>query len=362
MRKIFFPFLVLLFLINACATYVDVKVLKPATVDIGDLKNLAVSDFEFVGSWTFDEKEPETIIEIAKEVFKNVLDVGAEAVEPPDLHTAFPREVISAKFITKLLENGHYSVVERDSLYKLLNEQKLSVSGVIKEEDAPKLGEMLGVDAFIFGSGSYSVDDKGGWYPRKNDNIIIKGQDYKIKRKVSVQLTYKIVSVETGKIIASKEHKSTKNVSVKKDTKENALINISDWKPIVDKLTDKLILKSIKQIAPHYTKTSRLIKTGKSTAMKTGLQYAKRNLWDDAKESWETVLNNISPNSIQDRIPAIYNLGVYHEIHDELDKAEELFNQCFKMSGKNEYLDARARIQKRKKEVAELEEQIHTDD
>ena len=64
MRKIFFPFLVLLFLINACATYVDVKVLKPATVDIGDLKNLAVSDFEFVGSWTFDEKEPETIIEI----------------------------------------------------------------------------------------------------------------------------------------------------------------------------------------------------------------------------------------------------------------------------------------------------------
>ena len=115
-------------------------------------------------------------LKIAEAIIEKALEIDEEVAEPPNPKTAFPGEVVSAKFITKLLENGHYSVVERERLYKLLDEQTLSVSGIIKEEDTPRLGEMLGVDAFIFGSGSYSVDDKGGWYPRKSDNIILKGQ------------------------------------------------------------------------------------------------------------------------------------------------------------------------------------------
>ena len=58
--------------------------------------------------------------------------------------------------------------------------------------------------------------------------------------------------------------------------------------------------------------------------MKTGLQYAKRNLWEDAKISWEQVLEDVSPIGVKDRISAMYNLGVYHEIKDDLDKALSL--------------------------------------
>ena len=57
----------------------------------------------------------------------------------------------------------------------------------------------------------------------------------------------------------------------------------------------------------------------------------------------------------------MYNIGLYHEIHNDLDKAEEIFDQCYKISGKNEYLDARVRIQRRKKELEDLEKQINTD-
>ena len=92
--------------------------------------------------------------------------------------------------------------------------------------------------------------------------------------------------------------------------------------------------------------------------MKTGLQYAKRNMWEDAKDSWEQVLKDHTPNGIKDRIPAIYNLGVYCEIKDNLDDAEELFDKCFNQSGKVEYLDARQRVQKRRKELEKLEKQI----
>ena len=43
---------------NSCTTYVYVQVLKPAAVTIGDVKNLAVLDFDFVGSWNFEERKP----------------------------------------------------------------------------------------------------------------------------------------------------------------------------------------------------------------------------------------------------------------------------------------------------------------
>ena len=60
----------------------DVKVLKPSTINLGDIRNLAVSDFEFVGSWSFDEnEEPETISKIAKEALKKSLDIAEEYFE-----------------------------------------------------------------------------------------------------------------------------------------------------------------------------------------------------------------------------------------------------------------------------------------
>jgi hypothetical protein len=376
MRRIIFLLIALLILINGCATYVDVKVLRPSAINLGDIRNLAVSDFEFVGSWSFDEKEePETISEIAKEALKKSLDIIEDVIEPPDPYTAFPGKDVSAKFITKLIENGHYSVIERGILYKLLAEQKLSMNGIINDDNTTRLGQMLGVGAFIIGSGNYSVNDDGGWYQRtKDDKQYV---FYRINRKVNVQLTYKIISVETGEIIASKEN-SEKNYDTSDLTRaifnnqyfdyieavdeKTARSKIPEWQPIVNKLTDKLIKKSIKQIAPYYSKTSREIKTGNSHSMKTGLEYAKRKLWEDAKESWESVLTDISPNARQDRIHAMYNLGVYNEINSELDIAEEYFEKCFELSGKNEYLDARVRIQKRKKELQKLQEQQQLND
>ena len=372
MIKKLLPVLTILFVFSGCATYVNVKIMKPAEISLGDIKNIAVIDDEFVGSWKFDKKdEPETIKEIIKEGLKESLDVPSYSTEKLDANDAFPVKNVSTKLIAKLVENGHYNLIDRDMLNKILEEQKLSMSGIVTGDNAMQVGELLGVDAFMVISGNYSVNDDGGWYKRKNKD----GDEYyfyRINRKVNVSITYKIISVETGQIIASKEN-SSKNYDYNDFTRnlfnnqysdyietideKTAREKIPDWKPIVNKIVNKLIKKTIKQIAPYYKKTSKLIKSGISIGMKTGLQYAKRNMWEDAKISWEQVGEDFSPNGIKDRVPAMYNLGVYYEIKDELDKAEEIFNQCFKQSGKNEYLDERQRVQKRKKELEKLKEQ-----
>ena len=351
-------FLVLLFLNSCATTNVRVSILKPASIDIGDIQNLAVSDFEFIGDWTFKEEGTAPLTEVAGNIIKNIVNGKKKGRKRYHPKKAFPGSRISEKFETKLLENGHYSVVERDEeLDKVLNEQKLSKSGMIDEDESSELGKMKGVDAYIFGSGRYNVDDVGGWYTRKDDNNIIKESFYKIRRKVSVELTYKIVNVETGQIVASKKQNKAEKVSSRGKNKEKALKKLSEWEPIVDKVANRLVNKAVKQIAPHYIKTSRQIKQGKTIGMKTGLEYAKRNMWNEAKESWEAVLKEKSSEAIKDKIHAKYNIGVYHEIHDELDQAEELFDQCYRESGNSKFLDAVQRVQKRKEEILMLKDQ-----
>ena len=355
MNKNLLPILTALFVFFGCATYVNVKIQKPASISLGNVKNVAVMDIEddeFIGSYSFTEVGDAPLIEKL-----DIIIEGKKKPKIPDLKNAYPGKTISDKLVTKLLQNGHYSIADRNKLDKVLEEQKLSHSGIINEEDAPEIGELIGVDAFIIGSGKYSISDKGGWYTNSNDKKLFKDVFYMVDREVNVEINFKIISVENGQVIASLEKKKSETIKAKGNDLDIAFANLSKWQPTMDKLVNNILNKIIKQIAPYYKKTSKLIKSGSSIGMKTGLQYAKRNMWEDAKISWEQVKEDFSPNGIKDRIPAMYNLGVYYEIQDELDKAEEIFDQCFRQSGKNEYLDARQRVQKRKKELKKLKEQ-----
>ena len=358
MVKKLLPIFTSLLIFNSCATYVNVKIQKPASISLGNVKNVAVMDVaddEFIGSYSFTEVGDAPLSEKLETILETIIE-GKKKPKSPDLKNAYSGKTISDKIITSLVKNGHYSVVNRSMLDKILNEQKLSMSGIVTDDNVTKIGEMLGVDAFLIGSGNYSVKDDGGWYKKKSNDKVY--YYYKINRKIDVSITYKIVSVETGQVIASLEKKKSKTLNAKGDDLETAFANLSNWQSTMDKLVNDILNKIIKQIAPHYKKTSKLIKSGYSTGMKTGLQYAKRNMWEDAKDSWEQVLKDHTPNGIKDRIPAIYNLGVYCEIKDNLDDAEELFDKCFNQSGKIEYLDARQRVQKRRKELEKLEKQI----
>jgi tetratricopeptide (TPR) repeat protein len=86
------------------------------------------------------------------------------------------------------------------------------------------------------------------------------------------------------------------------------------------------------------------------------VEYAKRNLWEDAREVWEMVVEDPSADK-EDRVGATYNLGLYYELSGNLDQAEDNFDQAFKMSGDSKYLDSRARIQRRRKELERLQQQ-----
>ena len=61
-------------------------------------------------------------------------------------------EIVAEWLITSLANTGRFEVVERAQLQKVLKEQQLGISGMINQETAAKMGELLGVKVIVSGS------------------------------------------------------------------------------------------------------------------------------------------------------------------------------------------------------------------
>ncbi len=66
--------------------------------------------------------------------------------------TADMGKIVAEWLITALVKEGRFDVIERRLLEKILQEQKLVMTGLVDEESATKLGKLLGVKIIISGS------------------------------------------------------------------------------------------------------------------------------------------------------------------------------------------------------------------
>ncbi len=92
-------------------------------------------------------------------------------------HTRDMGAIVSEWFITTLVKDGRFDVVERAMLQKILSEQKLSTTGLIAEDSASRIGKILGVKIIISGSILHLTGN--------------------------IEVNSRIINVETGSIIAA---------------------------------------------------------------------------------------------------------------------------------------------------------------
>jgi len=359
MRRLLYIILpmITLLVLNHCGTTKQVKVLKPAELDVGEVKTIAVLDFDFTGSWDYGEegKKARTFKEFGQAFLRNMFNNQ----KPPDPETAYPGKLVTDRLVSKLVNNKYYTIIERKQIAKILEEQALALSGVIDSDKAVEVGRLLGAEGMVMGSGTYSVQDRGKWETYKEKKV--EKKRYRVYRQVDTQITFKIVNITTGKIIASQTNrastgKTNNRYSGTGKDEQEAFKNAPDWRQIVDGQVEQILNRTIQQIAPHYVMERREIEEGESDQMEAAVEYAKRDLWDDAKEVWEMVIADPSAEK-EDRVAATHNIGLYYELNGLLDVAEEYFDKAFKMSGDSKYLDARARVDRRRKELERLREQ-----
>ncbi len=91
--------------------------------------------------------------------------------------------IVAEWFITAFVKAGRFDVVERGMINKILEEQKLSMSGVVDDTTATQIGKLLGVEAIISGS-------------------VLKLQNV-------LEINARIIDVQTGSIKAAENVKSS---------------------------------------------------------------------------------------------------------------------------------------------------------
>jgi curli biogenesis system outer membrane secretion channel CsgG len=115
---------------------------------------------------------------------------------------------ISDMLVTRLVQDGKYSVIERNALDKILTEQNFSNSDRADSTTAAKIGRILGVDAIIIGSiTQFGRDDQhtnvgGGGYGGFGSKYGIGGIGTK-KAKAVVGISARMINTSTGEIMVA---------------------------------------------------------------------------------------------------------------------------------------------------------------
>lgn len=122
-------------------------------------------------------------------------------------------EGVADMLVTALVKSGKFSVLERQELEKVLEEQKLGESGLVTPETAPKLGKILGVELLVVGS----VSEFGTKESQVSGGISIFGGGIKKKTSRAV-VDVRLVNTVTGEIVAAEKkegEESTTGIAVR---------------------------------------------------------------------------------------------------------------------------------------------------
>ncbi len=199
-----------------------------------------------------------------------VLDFENNSLFQPDEYQPLAKG-LSEIMITELDQVEAIDVVERQKLKSVVDELKLSQSGLVSEKGSIEVGKMLGAQYLVFGSYMVALDKK-------------------------IRIDARIVSVETGLTVKASQ------VTGKE---ENLLSLIS-----------KLSKKILEDLDVRLTKTEEnLFSESQNFEMESvvlfskGLELEDQGLWEEAEQCYQKVVE-IEPKFIKaiDRLEQLSNM------------------------------------------------------
>jgi len=354
-------------------------VLKPPEQILPGVQRIAIIDFESEGTREQDEKEVKStedlVISILSELAKSDHDADQSGIDHGRnfsdyliselLKSGRGIQKIKTGFLGlgggregKTLQEGTFTnvfdIVERTQLMRILEEQKLSASGVVDQNQVVELGNMLGVQAIVTGNIGFTQVDteyKQSRTKKKGD----KTETYKVdcqKREVNVTVRTRVISTETGKILGSKEskHKITKSTCSDQST------TLPTADEMIDAGLKALSTEIANYITPHYELVSYELEKIKVKSFKNAAEKAAKlaeNLKVDEAYAIYKLIYDKDPYNPE----VMYNLSILNEVVGNFAKAKELADMAYQLKDEGRYKDALERLEKNE-EFAEALAQI----
>ncbi|MEI7492030.1 MAG: CsgG/HfaB family protein [Bacteroidota bacterium] len=212
-----------------------------------------------------------------------------------------------------------YSVVERDQIDKVLKEQNFSNSGIVDDAQATQIGKVLGIDAIISGSVSYTSKDEQS----ETTTFDLSGKSSTVpclKRTVTAEARIRIISVTTGLVIGVSSPKA--EFYERKCGSERS--GLQSAAAIANACYQDLAFKLANSFSPYFKNVKfefEKIKTKEfKDKSKQALEYIESSDFDKAANIYKAILE-ADPYTAA----AAYNLGCLNTIVGNYDEAYQYY-------------------------------------
>ncbi len=278
--------------LSGCASQLTVSMLQPAEIDI-KAKNIAVL------------------------AFKNDYKIG------------LTEKIESALTDVRFEGKSYFTVVNRRNINNVIREQKLQYSGLLNENTAVEVGDLLGAEALITGeiTSNTQMDrnyQEKRWKCRKKSCY-----EYQVnctQRRIQLGVNIRIISVALGSVLYSTSvNKSADwqhcddDHSMLPSKEEGALV-------IAQRVAKNFVLK----LKPYYIDAQVTLLENEDIKydahqkllLKYGLEYLRKKRFDKAEQLLTELLDSTGFKSYV----AAYDLGVVKEVQGQLLKAQSYYD------------------------------------
>ncbi len=322
-RNLFFILFTLLLILISCGTKtVLMTVTRPAEVNLKPYPKIALGDF---------------------------VDVhGRVNPHAQDIQDVFTEQLLNTK---------RFEVVDRQSLGRIIEEQKLALSGLIDGSSAPQIGRLLGASALIFAR--INQDNFKQEVKQVSSYKDKKGKLHKRYRRLGqyiLSLHLKIVDVQTGKIISSKELKS---VQKKETTATDKTPPVIDKEQLYKRCLADLGRQFRRMIAPYQTTVkAKFLVDDKIPATKQAVAMFKANEWQRGLHILQNALNQPGLNN-ERKAKVYYDLGLAQMYLGQNDQAIKNLTTALQLKPtEKRYQKALKTAKEEKRKAEELKKQL----
>ncbi len=221
-------------------------------------------------------------------------------------------------------------IVDKGQLQNALNQQSITNNGVITEEQASKLGQLLSFDAMITGKVSFTSNDE-----QKKTTYDNGSYDLYSTRTVKTEVTVKIISTANGQILGTKSFTAAYYAT---NTAKNqpSYPGFPDVNPLIDKGLKEIAPLITNYFVPYYTKS--VFKFDKikvkevADKAKEASKYLEKGDLNNAFSIYKAIYDADNYNA-----NAAYNLGLLYMMVGDDQEAKNYLEIAYQLNNDNDY-------------------------
>lgn len=264
---------------------------------------------------------------------------------------------LSDEITTALFSSGHFDVLDRQHLNTVIEEHKLGISGFVDETTAAALGEFLGAAVMVFGRVQEDeYDEKTSqdepWTDKKGN----RHQTFKRKGVYTLSVNFKVVDIQTARMLAVKTLSAAYKKSTDADNKAAPAIDPDGlYRSCVADIKDQFM----KMVAPYDVRVKASFQTDKKLPeVGRAIRQFTVGEWDAGVALLEQAAQKGGLET-KIRAKACYNLGLAQMYGGSIDEAIENFKKAMSLSpGSSTYQDAIIKAKDEKQKAEALKQQL----